>query len=46
MEIASPSVEREKPIDALMKEAKGKAAEKNALHQAAGKDYKPPEFER
>ena len=46
LDTASPSVEREKPIDALMKEAKGKAAEKNALHQAAGKDYKPPEFER
>lgn len=44
--ITSPSVDREKPIDALMKEARGKAAEKNALHQVAGKDYKPPELDR
>ena len=46
LDIASPSIEREKPIDALMKEAKGKAAEKNALHQTLSKTQRPNELNR
>ena len=46
LDIASLSVEREKPIDALMKEAKGKAAEKNALHQTLSKTQRPNELNR
>lgn len=46
LDIRDPAREREKPIDSLMKEAREKAAERNALHQAAGKGRESPGLDR